>query len=243
MRSLALVAFSILVGCTSPDPVVGGWSSPAEPEGLNISSRTTGAIEGTFRTGDHVISFSSVTDGAVTSHFELKGAVITYVNDLTAGSGKMTASGELSAADHELVLAFVDALGKQFIQEVDSEDLLPSNELMLARMSSHLAIAPVGVELTSYDYVNARDVRYLPCGRQWTWNYQYYTGTWYQLLTGQGGSCEGRCGVGCGWDDTYWFRWGTGVYSMDCALHDYGLQAWDYAIDDYAASSNCKSGI
>jgi hypothetical protein len=227
-----------LIGCASPEPTV-----VDAPVGLNISNRAPGTIEGTFRAGDSVVTFSSVANDAVTSRFEFQTAVVTYVNDQTAGTGSMTASGELTANDHELTLAFVDALGKQFIQEVQSEDQLAPAELMLDRMASHLAIAPVGTQLTSHSYENARDVRYISCARQPTYLYQSYTGQWWYAWTGQGGNCEGRCGVGCGWDNTYWFRWGTGVYSQDCALHDYGLQDWTYAIDDYAASSNCKSGI
>jgi hypothetical protein len=237
-RSLTLLAVSVagLIGCASPDPTA--------PEGLNISNRAPGTIEGTFRTGDNVITFSSVADGVVTSRFEFRDAVVTYVNDQTAGTGSVTGAGELSASDHELTLAFVDALGKQFIQEVNSEDELAPAEFMLDRMASHLAIAPVGNELTSHKYESARDVRYLSCAYQPTYLYQSYTGQWWYAWTGQGGgNCRGRCGVGCGYDNTYWFRWGTGVYSQDCALHDYGLQDWYYATDDYAASSNCKSGI
>ncbi len=238
--SLTLLAVSLagLIGCATQEP-----TSVDAPDGLTISARTAGVIEGTFRTGDDVVTFSSIANGAVTSRFEFQGATVTYVNDLTAGTGSMTGTGELSARDHELTLAFVDALGKQFIQEVQSEDELAPNELMLDRMASHLAIAPVETKLTSKTYESARDVRWLPCGRQPSYLYQSYTGQWWYAWTGQGGNCEGRCGVGCGWDNTYWFRWGTGVYSQDCALHDYGLQEWTYAIDDYAASSNCKSGM
>lgn len=239
-HSLTLLAVSMvgLIGCAIPD------TAPVDaPEGLNITTRVSGTIEGTFRAGDNVISFSSIADGAVTSHFEFRNAVVTYVNDQTAGTGNMTGTGELTAGDHDLTLAFVDTLGKQFIQEVQSEDQLPPAEFMLDRMASHLAIAPVAISLTSHAYESARDVRYLSCSRQGTYLYQSYSAQWYYLTTGQGGDCEGRCGVGCGWDDTYWFRWGTGVYSQDCALHDYGLQDWVYATDDYAASSNCKHGI
>ena len=241
-NSLTLFAISLagLIGCATQDP------APVDvdaPDGLAISTRTTGVIEGTFRSGDNVIAFSSIADGAVTTRFDFGGAVVTYVNDQTAGTGNVTGSGELTASDHETTLAFVDALGKQFIQDVQSEDELAPAEFMLDRMASHLAIAPVGEKLTNHKYESARDVRWLSCGRQPSYLYQSYTGQWWYAWTGQGGNCEGRCGVGCGWDNTYWFRWGTGVYSQDCALHDYGLQDWYYATDDYAASSNCKSGI
>ncbi len=237
--TMLAVAMAGLIGCAteaSPPPIDG-------PEGLDITTRTTGMIEGTFRSGDRAISFSSIADGAVTSRFEFASASVTYLNDQAAGTGTMTATGELTAADHELTLAFVDALGKQFIQDVRSEDELAPAEFMLDRMASHLAIAPVDAKLTNHSYESARDVRRLSCARQPSYLYQSYTGQWWYAWTGQGGNCEGRCGVGCGWDNTYWFRWGTGVYSQDCALHDYGLQDWEYAIDDYAASSNCKSGI
>lgn len=229
-----------LVGCASETPAPADDVQPS----LNISQRVPGAIEGTFRAGDTVVAFSSVSvNEIVTTKFDFGDATVTYVQDQRAGSGSVTPTGALSAAEHQAVLGLVDALGKQFIQEVSSEEDLPLNEFMLARMSSHLAVAPVAETLTRFAFENQRDVRYISCARQPTWVYQGYTGSWYYVWTGQGGSCEGRCGIGCGWDNTYWFRWGTGVYSQDCALHDYGVQAWGYATDDYAASSNCKSGI
>ncbi|MEO6776964.1 MAG: hypothetical protein ABI467_28765, partial [Kofleriaceae bacterium] len=94
-----------LIGCAVPD------TAPVDaPVGLNITTRVSGTIEGTFRAGDNVISFSSIADGAVTSRFEFRNAVVTYVNDQTAGTGNMTGTGELTAGDHDLTLAFVDAL-------------------------------------------------------------------------------------------------------------------------------------
>jgi hypothetical protein len=235
----ALMLAAGFVGCaTQAQPVDDAKS------GLNISARAPGTIEGTFRAGDTAIAFSSVAvDDVATIKFDFGDATVTYVQNHAIGSGSVTPTGAITAAEHEAALGMVNALGEQFIQEVSSEEDLPLNEFMLSRMASHLASAPVGPNLINFKFENQRDVRYLPCNRQYNWVYQYYTGTWYNLLTGQGGVCEGRCGVGCGWDDTYWFRWGTGVYSQDCALHDNGLQDWAYAVDDYAASSNCKSGI
>jgi hypothetical protein len=216
---------------------------PTEAPGLDITTRVPGTMEGTFRTGDSVLRFSSVADQVVTTSFDFGTATVIYVNDRVAGTGSVATTGTLTARDHEAVLGLVDALGKQFIQDVQTEDDLPAAELMLDKMASHLAIAPVDTVLGAASYESLRDVRYLPCARQPSYLYQSYTQQWWYAWTGQGGNCEGRCGVGCGWDNTYWFRWGTGVYSQDCALHDYGLQEWTYAIDDYASSSNCTHGI
>src|SRR3954465_2473607 len=102
-----------LVGCASQAEPVGDAKS-----GLNISARAAGTIEGTFRAGDTVIAFSSVAvDDVATIKFDFGDATVVYVQNHAIGSGSVTPTGAISAAEHEAVLGMLNALGEQFIQE------------------------------------------------------------------------------------------------------------------------------
>ena len=236
-RVAGIIGLLGVIGCGSPNVA-------ATTGGLTIDHRTTSNFDGTFAQGDARLQFTATADDVnrhVTVTLEVAPVAVSYDVDYALGVGSFDSNGAvLTAANRATLEAFSQELGKTFAAGGLAVDTLPLIEDAVMNLSGHFAAAPLGEALPPFTFKNERSWTFLSCSCVNSWlansNFSGYKRTGYCSSS----SCPGRCGVGCGWDNTY-SGWGSGKYTSDCALHDYGLGSWTAASDDYTfASYNCR---
>ena len=228
MKSALFVFLVLAVGCsTGEDEAVPGDGTFA------ITRQTATWVEGSYTDSQTTVSFRAkelspqrvevtlrIDDTDVTTHVDHATGEVA----LDGGSAKLTA----------LQVGAMAPLAQALEAKLPQEDARTLVEDALVRNVTFIGVAPVGTALGEVKAVSENGWTYLPCYRRmsyiapnaWRW-------------TGNGGSCEGRCGIGCGPDNRAG-GWGSGKYTYDCARHDYGLASWTAAFDDYTfARDNC----
>lgn len=242
VAALFLGACSVLAACAS-DPV-----DPVDPVteevALVITSKTPTLIEGTLADPGAPLSFQSIERAprSVDVMIRVGDTEMVLRTDSARGEATFDArSGQLSPAQHSTLEGFMAALVERF----GHEESAPTNsEVALRNALNYIIALPVSTTLRTVTAVAETSVVYLPCNCSWN-----YIGNGWSAQTGKGeqcGSsgaphCPGRCGIGCGPDNLkYPWAWGSGRYTRDCALHDYGLGSIEAALDDYAMTfANC----
>jgi hypothetical protein len=235
-------ACSVLSACTG-DPV-GPVGPVTDGAALVITNKTPTLIEGTFADATTPVSFRSVERAprSVDVTIRVGETELAIRIDHALGEAAFNAnSGQLSPAQ----ISTIERLMAAFVEAFANEDTAPSNaEVALRHALNYAAAAPPSTRLPTFTAVSENGWVYLPCSCSWN-----YIGSGWYAQTGKGETCgssgsphcPGRCGVGCGPDNLKWpWSWGSGVYTQDCALHDYGLGSWENALDDYTlAPYNC----
>ena len=239
------------VACVAPD-------EPAPDQGLTITSHLPSELQGSFAAGDQRVEFSVIEVAPSVYDFSesFGELVITTHLDRTRGEGWYDFSNAtLSDQQVAIVQSLNEALGKAVAEDYE----LTMIEDLLLRQTSYLASAPRNKQMPTFTFAMTQSVEYLSC----YCSVQYIgdiNGVQQYAPAGQGwgcdynwNGCQGRCGVGCGPDNTYlhinWSHWeyhkGSGVYSKDCAMHDVTNEFVDFtpAADDYFAGMNCKNKI
>jgi hypothetical protein len=235
---------SFLSACTNDpvDPIdpVDPVTPVTEDAALVITNKTPTLIEGTF--ADLSFQANERTPRSVDVTIHVGDTDLAFRIDSALGEASFDAkSGQLSPAQHSRLAGFMAALVEKF----GNEETAPTNAEVALRGALNYAIDnPVSTTLVAVKAVAETGWVYLPCGCSWN-----YIGSGWYATTGKGeqcGSsgaphCPGRCGVGCGPDNLkYPWAWGSGRYTQDCALHDYGLGPVGNALDDYTmALANC----
>jgi hypothetical protein len=245
MSSARHLAALVLGGCSFLIACAGAPIDPATGDAaLVITSQTPTLIEGTFADAIAPMSFQSIERAPRNVDVAIRVGETELAIRIDSALGEVTFdanSGQLSPAQigalERLMAAFVGAFG--------SEAIAPTNaEVGLRRALNYVSAAPPSTILPTFTAVSETGWVHLPCSCSWN-----YIGNGWSAQTGRGESCgssgaphcPGRCGVGCGPDNLKWpWSWGSGVYTRDCALHDYGLGSWENALDDYTlAPYNC----
>ena len=232
MRHTLAVAV-LVAGC--------GGSVDSSSQGLNLTTHTTKELAGRFVRGDVTVDFSAseVSPQVVTQSYQLGGLLLRATSDHGAGLGRIDSNNVvLTEAQQQALEALNHALDEQ----------LPENKVLVEevvyRGSAYLASAMPGEMIPSFEFKNTHSWTYIShCYCSW----QYIGCTsgrgcyWHTVGTGfgcvgelAGNGCKGRCGAGCPSNGH------TGAYTWDCARHDYNLESWTAASDDYLfASNNC----
>jgi hypothetical protein len=234
MNRIGIGVVVFVVGCSAaPLPV-------ATQEGLRITTQDPSSLAGELGR----IRFHAARSEAqrIDIRFELGDKVTTLHLDDARGEGDFDAGGEHLTPDD---VAGLDQLGAALNDVLPSDPALRTRvEDAVVRATSHLSMAPVDTPLPPFHFVAEQGWVHLSCSCS-----RQYIGSGYYRTAGKGGGCtggsgsgcKGRCGKGCGPDNLKWpWSWGSGVYTRDCAKHDYGLGSWQSAFDDYSfASPNC----
>jgi hypothetical protein len=231
MRQLATMAV-LLGGC--------GGQLGAGEEGLTLTQHTMTELAGRFVRGDVTVELSAVeASQVVTQTYRMGDLVVRLVSDHAQGIGRLDAGGgALTEAQKTALLALNRALQEQ----------LPAERVLVEeavdRGSGYLATAQANEIIPSFDFKNFHSITYIShCWCSW----QYIGCTagkgcyWHTVGTGfncvgelAGNGCKGRCGAGCPSNGH------SGAYTYDCARHDYNLESWTAASDDFLfASWNC----
>jgi len=202
--------------------------------GLTLSALTDTEVSGRFVDPEHVIEFSIVEAdaGRVALDLSIDDVSIHYDADLVEGN----ASYDLPSMKLGISrVAAITALHMALAETLEGPDKTTAVDQLL-RSTSFLARAPVRSTLQSFDFINTKGWTYIGCSCRYRYignGYYRTTGKGSYCTGGYGNGCKGRCGIGCNWG-------GHGAYTRDCALHDYGLQSWTRAADDYSfAAWNC----
>lgn len=252
MRSFvaaAAVVLSAVVGCAgASNPESTG--SGAQGLGLELNVVSESRVEGTFRTAQGDVHFSSVvTDGIL--HVKLdRGAhtmtsdvdPVKLTNDLAISDG-----AEVSLDDRFVLTALATVVQEEIGRDGKAAD-------MLFRQATLWGAHPVGKLVVQHIQADPK--------RGWTTlcTYGCSSGTrtfyhdggshgnsGYSLAYGKnsGTSCRARCGAGC-------TAVGTSTYTVDCGAHDHceqhhgsGANAactdeFTSASDDFTFAGNCS---
>lgn len=202
--------------------------------GLELSELTGTYVSGRFVHPEHVIEFAIVEAEAdrVELDISIDGLTIRYDADLQRGQ----ASYDLPPVQLGLSrVAALTAMHMALAETIGGPDKTIAEDQLL-RATSFLARAPVKSRLESFDFADTKGWTHIGCSCRYRYigkGYYRTTGKGSGCTGGYGNGCKGRCGIGCNWS-------GHGAYTRDCALHDYGLQSWTRAADDYSfAGWNC----
>ncbi len=236
MRNL-LASVILVAGCAT-DPT----AAPAEPSALALSEHTPTDLSGSFTHADLTIRFTAHEDlpQRVTQTYEIGDLVVVATSDHAEGLGRIESNGVLlSATGKEALTALNHALGQAL--PAGSRGLVDD---VVDRTSGYLATAAANEIIPTFDFKNNHSITYIDhCWCSW----QYIGCTagagcyWHTVGTGfgcvgelAGNGCKGRCGTGCPSDGH------SGAYTWDCARHDYNLESWTAASDDFLfAWYNC----
>ncbi len=215
---------------------------PSDPtskeEGLSLVEQTPTHIAGSFVRGDVELRFDLAVMTEKVYRFSYSAGDVTVVADLdyARGEGNIVSSGIMTA---DVAKAFEELHFS--IGDILPDDRDPFTDA-IARNTSLMSVAPVGVQVPEHTFVSERGWTYISCS---CFNQNIGNGYTRQAgkganCTGGGGPCKGRCGTGCSGVENGWNSAGHGAYTQQCAQHDYGLTSWVNASDDYSfAGWNC----
>ena len=227
MKSALFVSLVFIACSTGENEAVPGDGTFA------ITTHTPTLVEGSYIDSQTTVSFRAKELASQTVEVSLRidDTELTTRVDQAAGEVALDGSNaQLTALQVKAMAPLVQALEAR----LPEEDARTPVEDALVRNVTFIGVAPVDTALGQIKAVSENGWSYLPCYRRmsyiapnaWRW-------------TGNGGACEGRCGIGCGPDNRAG-GWGSGKYTYDCARHDYGLGSWTAAFDDYTfANYNC----
>jgi hypothetical protein len=228
MKFALLVSLVLVVACSTGD----GEAVPGDGT-FAVTTQTPTLVEGSYTDSQTTVSFRAMEIAPRT----VEVTVLIDDTDITTHVDHATGEVVLHGRNAQLTALQVRAmapLAQALEAKLPPEDARTLVEDALLRNVTFIGVAPVGTTLGEIKSVSENGWTYLPCSRRmsyiapnaWRW-------------TGNGGSCEGRCGIGCGPDNRAG-GWGSGKYTYDCARHDYGLGTWTAAFDDYTfAGYNC----
>ena len=228
MKSALFVSLVLVAGCsTGNDEAVSGDGTFA------ITTQSPTLVEGSYTDSQATVSFRAKELAPRTVEVTLRIDDTELMTHIDHASGEVVLEGS-NAQLTALQIAAMAPLSAALEAKLPQEDARTLVEDALLRNVTFIGVAPVGTALGQIKAVSENGWSYLPCYRRmsyiapnaWRW-------------TGNGGACEGRCGIGCGPDNRAG-GWGSGKYTYDCARHDYGLGSWTAAFDDYTfANYNC----
>lgn len=232
MRTLAIVLICGLWGCASDSP-----DSGSTARGLVLSSHTETEISGVYEGATGRMSFSMVetTPQVFDLTFDFGDEVLAFSLDYLQGVGEFMPSAEtFTVPNHALMTSFNADLLAAIRSDSPSQLETAANDV-----SSLMLIIPTGeaIKAFTFEVHRGNGIQYLSCTPSW----QYLgcangTSPCYWGMAGNNAPywCTGRCGIGCGPDNMFFtWHWGSGKYTQDCALHDYGFHGWTNAADDY----------
>ncbi len=208
-------------------------------EGLSLSEQTPTHIAGSFVRGDVELRFDLAVLEDKVYRFSYAAGDVTVVADLdyTRGEGNIASSGVMTA---DIAKTFEELHFS--IGDILPDDRDPFTDA-IARNTSLMSVAPVGVQVPEHSFVSERGWTHISCScfRKNIGNGHTRTaGKGSGCTGGSGNGCKGRCGTGCSGVENGWNSSGRGAYTQQCAQHDYGLTSWGRASDDYSfASWNC----
>ncbi|WP_394840834.1 hypothetical protein LZC95_27630 [Pendulispora brunnea] len=226
-----------LYACASSDA---GEPTPQTTEkALTLTGHTPTLLEGTFVDANANLSFKSVESAPRKVDLTVRAGAteLRFHLDFARGEGDFDAhSGRLDAEQIAAMPRVIDALSK----ELPDENTLAADAL--GRTLNLLGAAPASETLRTFKFVSENGWAHLPCScgvRSIGGGRRARVGKGETCGSQPAPHCPGRCGVGCGPDNLV-ARWGSGVYTVDCARHDYGIGTWEAAFDDYSfAPKNC----
>jgi hypothetical protein len=232
MRHLLTLAV-LLGGC-------GGEVTAGEEQGLNLTQHTMHELAGRFVRGAITVDFRAVESSqVVTQSYQIGDLLVRVTSDHAQGVGRLDSSGAVLSDGQKAALGELNRA---------LEDQLPTERILVEdavyRGSGYLASAQANEMIPSFEFRNFHSITYIAhCWCSW----QYIGCTsgkgcyWHTVGTGfgcvgelAGNGCKGRCGAGCPSNGH------SGAYTYDCARHDYNLESWTAASDDYLfAGWNC----
>ena len=251
MRSFlaaAAVVLASVVGCAgaseSESPGTG-----AQGLGLELNVVSESSVEGTFRTPQGDVHFSSVvTDGVV--HVKLNRGVHTMTSDVDpvklTNDLAISDGGEVSMDDRFVLTALASVVQEEIGRDGKAAD-------GLFRQSSLWGAHPVGKLAIQHIQGDPKRGWTTLCtygcssgSRSFSHDGSGHGLAGYTLAYGKnsGTSCRARCGAGC-------TSVGTSTYTVDCGAHDHceqhhgsGVNAscsdeFTSASDDFSFAGNC----
>ncbi|RMH42950.1 MAG: hypothetical protein D6689_06580 [Deltaproteobacteria bacterium] len=236
-RIAPLALCSLLVAACAADVAPPETAPPPATEGLELTSVSPDEIAGRFVTPDRTVDLyaAQVTEDEVMVQLSVGDRSLVFENDYREGVSRLDAQlAALDDADLHALIQAAEAIERAFPGDHTTRSRV---EQMLVQQAAFAAMAPVDVPIARVETYAARSITCLStcsCTVQYIGNgYWRQAGKSWSCTGGYGNGCKGRCGIGCGSDM-------SGYYTHDCARHDYNLESWTAAFDDYSWGWACS---
>jgi hypothetical protein len=209
-------------------------------EGLTITQHTATELAGRFVRGAVTVELRAQEAAqVVTQRYQLGELVVQLTSDHAQGIGRVDSTGAMLSDAQKVALT---ELNRALEAQLPADRVLVEDAVY--RGSGYLATAQANEIIPSFDFENFHSITYIShcaCSYQYIGCtagqgcYSRTVGTGFSCV-GElpGNGCKGRCGAGCASDGH------SGAYTWDCARHDYNLESWTAAVDDFLfAAWNC----
>jgi hypothetical protein len=223
-KILLAIPLLAMTACTD-DPV----PQTGTEEALSFSTYTGNLIAGSYDDGVTHIDLDSreIAPGVITTTITLD--TLSYTKTKDVNTNTIAFENPLTAASTEQTAA-LHSLEDALSLLVDADDSAPTDvALSLHAMASMLSDWPAGeVRPPSVEVTMNRDIVNISPNNYCRTLYGDSCSP-YKMTGKNSDNCKGRCGGGCNTARSGGYnRW-----TMDCAEHDYGINSWWDATDDW----------